>query len=667
MDIKKKRANSLNELQMKQFSFGDFLIKETIGKGTFSKVKLGINKITGEKVAIKILDKSKILEKEDLERIIREMQILSKMDHENVIKVYQIFEDNNNYFIIMEYCEGGELFNYIVKKGRLSEQEASFFFYQIINGIEYIFSKGIAHRDLKPENLLLDKNHIIKIIDFGLSNFFDGEHNLVTPCGSPCYASPEMVSGNDYNGFNIDIWATGIILFAMTCGYLPFEDSDNDKLFQQILKAELEFPSHLSELCKDIIRKILVTDPNKRITIEKIKKHNFYIYGKDYFNKKTNKNIFKNKIKKHNSDDILKIINYESKNENNKINNDLSKMNKTVKIGNNNNYNINDYNTNNTNNNYNIDNYNSNNNYNTYNNNYTEEKNNNIHTINIENKPKNEHYNDINYSEGAKKAKNYLLSNRIGKYKINAFQNGMDFLELLKNKKAEKGLITETNTNQNKNRFSKSKEKDIKINDNYNNYYNLDSAYSKSIEKSKLFLKQKINIRKLTGVKKFPLKFNLTELTNNYINTKIFSRAKTANKNKKNINKEKEVINSLNNKNKELHINNVLININVNSNKEIIDNNNINYNFYNYNFNNNKRTKSKSPTILRFHHSKIKDFPNIKIDKNEKNNKLRLKTEYFECFEPNFRIVQNLLYNKESLKHRLNNKLKFNKIHSFLH
>ena len=320
MDKKKKRASSLNELQMKITSFGDYIIKETIGKGTFSKVKLGINKITGEKVAIKILDKSKILEKEDLDRIIREISILSKIDHENVIKIYQIYEDSKNFLIIMEYCEGGELFNYIVKKGRLSEKEASFFYYQLINGLEYIFSQGIAHRDLKPENLLLTKYNIIKIIDFGLSNYFDGEHNLVTPCGSPCYASPEMISGNDYNGFNIDIWATGIILFAMTCGYLPFEDPDNDKLFEKILKAELDFPEYVGDLSKDLIKKIIVTDPKKRITLKDIKKHNFYLKGKEIYNKMFNinksKNVSKNKFKKHNSDNYL--TNITIKNINNK-------------------------------------------------------------------------------------------------------------------------------------------------------------------------------------------------------------------------------------------------------------------------------------------------------------------------------------------------------------
>ena len=616
----KKRSRSFNELHMKQISFGDYIIKQTIGKGTFSKVKLGINKLTGEKVAIKILDKSKILEKEDLDRIIREMSILSKMDHENVIKVFQIYEDNYNYLIIMEYCEGGELFNYIVKKGKLSEIEAAFFFYQIINGVEYLFSQGIAHRDLKPENLLLNKNNIIKIIDFGLSNFFDGEHNLITPCGSPCYASPEMVSGHKYNGFNIDIWATGIILFAMVCGYLPFEHSDKDKLFEQILKAKLDFPSHLSDSVKDLISKILITDPNKRINIEQIKKHSFYLLGKETYNQKINKN----KIKKHNSDNYLRNINF-----------DKIKNKKNVKE-------INTFNK-------------------------ITEKNFKTNTINYEDKRKN--YNeqkDINYSEGSNKGKKYILSNRIGKYKLNGFKIENEFLDIIKNKNSKKALFTETNINTK--RKTKSRENDVKLNFNYN--YNLESDNSKSIEKPKIFHKQKINISKLTNTKKFPLKFNLTELTNNYLNTKIFSKLKDS-KNK-NINDNIDIINSLNNKDKPLFIDNVLININVNSNKEIIQNN-FHYNYKNYD---KKKYKSKSPTILRFHHSKIKDFPSIKIDekssKNDINNKLRLKTEYnhyknnLEYFE-NTKYLQNIMKKKkENLKYRLNNNLKFNKINSFL-
>ena len=274
-------------------TIGNYKIEEVIGEGTFSKVKLGINRITKEKVAIKILEKSKIIEKDDLERIFREMKIIKQLNHQNIVKVYEIFENNEYYFIIMDYCEGGELFDYIVKKERLKEEETAYFFYQIINGIEYIHSKGIVHRDLKPENLLLKGDKILKIIDFGLSNYFNEKKLLTTPCGSPCYASPEMVSGNKYNGFDIDIWAIGIILYAMLCGYLPFEDDDNNILFQKILECNLEIPDFLSELSIDILHKILEVNPNKRIKIEDIKKHNFYLLGKKVFNKKfINKNDF---------------------------------------------------------------------------------------------------------------------------------------------------------------------------------------------------------------------------------------------------------------------------------------------------------------------------------------------------------------------------------------
>ena len=156
-DNSKKQSLNNSQNDSQEVLIGDYIIKKTIGTGTFSIVKLGIHRITLKKVAIKILDKNKIESKDDLERIVREMQILTEMNHQNVIKVFKIYEEENNFSLIMEYCEEGELFNYIVKKQRLSEDETSYFFYQIINGIEYIHSKGIAHRDLKPENLLIEK------------------------------------------------------------------------------------------------------------------------------------------------------------------------------------------------------------------------------------------------------------------------------------------------------------------------------------------------------------------------------------------------------------------------------------------------------------------------------------------------------------------------------
>ena len=280
-DTKKKKGKE----KEKEYKIGNYLIKKTLGQGTFGKVKLGIYIPSQEKVAIKILEKERIVERDDEIRVKREFDMLAQFNHPNVILVAEIFESPDSFFSVMEYCEGGELFNFIVKNRRLSEDEAAFFYYQLINGLEYIHSLGIVHRDLKPENLLLTKDHLLKIIDFGLSNYFKKEQKelLVTPCGSPCYASPEMVAGKKYNGFKIDIWSTGIILYAMICGYLPFEDKDNEILFEKILECKLEFPRYITKISKDLIEKILVTDPDKRITIPQIKNHPFFIKGKELF------------------------------------------------------------------------------------------------------------------------------------------------------------------------------------------------------------------------------------------------------------------------------------------------------------------------------------------------------------------------------------------------
>ena len=287
-DIQEKLDENYKRRQREketEYKIGNYLIKKTLGQGTFGKVKLGIYLPTQEKVAIKILEKDRIIEKDDEIRVKREFDMLAKFNHPNVILVAEIFESSDSYYSVMEYCEGGELFNYIVKNRRLSEEEAAFFYYQLINGLEYIHSLGIVHRDLKPENLLLTSEHLLKIIDFGLSNYFKiGQKNLLsTPCGSPCYASPEMVGGKKYDGFKIDIWSSGIILYAMLCGYLPFEDKDNDILFEKILECKLIFPKYITNIAKDLMEKILVTDPDLRINISEIKKHPFYLKGKELF------------------------------------------------------------------------------------------------------------------------------------------------------------------------------------------------------------------------------------------------------------------------------------------------------------------------------------------------------------------------------------------------
>ena len=259
---------------------------KTIGEGTFGKVKLAVHNLTGEKVAIKILEKNLIKDKSEYNRIEKEIQFLKLFNHPNIIQIYEFIESSSSYFIVMEYAEGGELFNYIVQKEKLSENESSFYFYQIIQGVIEIHKKKICHRDIKPENLLFTHNKILKIIDFGLSSEYD--NYLTTPCGSPCYASPEMIKGQKYNGLSVDLWACGIILFAMLCGYLPFDDKNNNELFKKIVECKIDYPTKdeviLSEISLDLINKILTPNPKKRIGIEDILAHPFMNYGKKIYN-----------------------------------------------------------------------------------------------------------------------------------------------------------------------------------------------------------------------------------------------------------------------------------------------------------------------------------------------------------------------------------------------
>ena len=297
------RPNNKNKNLLSEYN-----IIKIIGRGNFSIVKLGEHKLTKEKVAIKIMKKSQIINQDDLIRIDREIQMLKSLNHENVIKIYNIFEDLKRFYIIMEYCENGELFNRIVEKNRLTEDESAIFYYQLINGLEYIHKNNIIHRDLKPENLLLSKDDILKIIDFGLSNYSRYDILLDTPCGSPCYASPEMVNGQRYNGFLTDIWSTGIILYAMICGYLPFEDNNDGKLFEKIFYCKIHYPKHIGELPLDLLKKIIVSDPCKRITLEQIKQHPFYLKGKSLFNQKNE--MKKNNNKKISVKNITPNINY---------------------------------------------------------------------------------------------------------------------------------------------------------------------------------------------------------------------------------------------------------------------------------------------------------------------------------------------------------------------
>ena len=239
-------------------------------------MKLGTHLLTGSKVAVKILEKEKIKDSSDTERVTREIKILKLVQHPNIVQLFEIIENSKELYLIMELAEGGELFDYIVARSRLKESEACRFFHQILLGVEYLQKVNVVHRDLKPENLLIDTSKNIKLVDFGLSNTYKSGETLKTACGSPCYAAPEMIAGKRYHGATVDIWSCGVILFAMICGYLPFEDPNTSQLYKKILTADYKVPKWVSSEAQDLLRKVLNTDPEKRYTIDMIRTHPWY-------------------------------------------------------------------------------------------------------------------------------------------------------------------------------------------------------------------------------------------------------------------------------------------------------------------------------------------------------------------------------------------------------
>ena len=276
----RKKNYSISPETVKCKKIGNYILSSTIGKGTFSKVKLGIHLPTQKKVAIKILDREKIKDESDLERISREIHILTVLRHPNIAQLYETITSERHIYIIMEYIEGRDLFQYIYSLQRLSELKASQLFRQLIACLEYIHTLGIVHRDIKPENILLNKQKtILKLVDFGLSNSYKHGDLLKTACGSPCYAAPEMISGKEYNGLYSDLWSCGVVLYCMLVGKLPFDDEDIKVLYYNIKCANYYMPPFLSDISQDILKRILTTNPKRRISLEELKNHPFFLIG----------------------------------------------------------------------------------------------------------------------------------------------------------------------------------------------------------------------------------------------------------------------------------------------------------------------------------------------------------------------------------------------------
>ncbi|KRY86149.1 Maternal embryonic leucine zipper kinase [Trichinella pseudospiralis] len=262
---------------------GFYELYETIGSGGFAKVKRGVHVLTGGSVAIKIMDKKAL--KKDLPRVKTEINALKHLCHQNIGRLYEVIETERKYFLVLEYCTGGELFDYIVKKDGLPEPEARHFFRQIVAAVVFVHEQGFAHRDLKPENLLLTDDLRLKLIDFGLcaKPEYGLQDSLNTCCGSPAYAAPEIISGKAYYGNETDVWSMGVLLYTLLCGCLPFDDDNITAMYRKIqanifillflYSGQYKEPTDVSSNAVNLLRCMLQKDPAKRIKAKELLTH----------------------------------------------------------------------------------------------------------------------------------------------------------------------------------------------------------------------------------------------------------------------------------------------------------------------------------------------------------------------------------------------------------
>jgi 5'-AMP-activated protein kinase catalytic alpha subunit len=244
--------------------FEKYEMGRLLGKGTFAKVYYGKEMVSGESVAIKVINKDQVVKKEGMmEQIKREISVMRLVRHPNVVELKEVMATKTKIFFIMEYVRGGELFAKVAR-GKLKEDSARKYFQQLISAVDFCHSRGVSHRDLKPENLLLDENENLKVSDFGLSALPEQLRNdglLHTQCGTPAYVAPEVLKRKGYDGSKADIWSCGVILYVLLAGFLPFQDENLMNMYKKIFKAQFELPPWFSSESKRLVSKLLVTDP----------------------------------------------------------------------------------------------------------------------------------------------------------------------------------------------------------------------------------------------------------------------------------------------------------------------------------------------------------------------------------------------------------------------
>ncbi|CAN6443728.1 unnamed protein product [Victoria cruziana] len=260
---------------------GRYEVGKLLGQGTFAKVYYARNVKTGESVAIKVLDKEKILKSGLISHIKREISVLRRVRHPNIVQLFEVMATKTKIYFVMEFVRGGELFGRVAK-GRLKEDTARRYFQQLISAVDFCHGRGVYHRDLKPENLLLDENGDLKVSDFGLSAVSDQIRQdglFHTFCGTPAYVAPEVLARKGYDGAKVDIWSCGVILFVLMAGYLPFHDQNVMAMYRKIYKGEFRCPRWFSPELSRLLFRLLDTNPETRITIPEVMENRWFKKG----------------------------------------------------------------------------------------------------------------------------------------------------------------------------------------------------------------------------------------------------------------------------------------------------------------------------------------------------------------------------------------------------
>ncbi|XP_022845820.1 CBL-interacting serine/threonine-protein kinase 12-like [Olea europaea var. sylvestris] len=274
-------TRSAKQKEIQGLLLGRYEIGKLLGHGTFAKVYHARNVKTGENVAIKVIDKEKILKIGLIAHIKREISILRRVRHPNIVQLFEVMATKSKIFFVMEYVKGGELFNKVAK-GRLKEEVARKYFQQLISAVAFCHARGVYHRDLKPENILLDEDGNLKVSDFGLSAISEQikqDGLFHTFCGTPAYVAPEVLARKGYDAAKVDIWSCGVILFVLMAGHLPFHDQNIMAMYKKIYKGEFRCPRWFTPELIRLLSRLLDTNPETRITIPEIMNNKWFKRG----------------------------------------------------------------------------------------------------------------------------------------------------------------------------------------------------------------------------------------------------------------------------------------------------------------------------------------------------------------------------------------------------